>query len=276
MKKIMAIALAALMMAAVLTACGEQDGTVDQNKAINSNYTTTRQNENFKYDVYKDYISIDKYIGKGEDVTIPDKLDDLPVTSINSKAFNTNTEDNTIVVKKVTIPASITFIHSHAFYGCMDLEQISVDETSTSFTSENGILYNKAKTKIFGYPVKSSVTEYEIPNTVTELQGSQFAYCKNITKITIPSSVKTIGDYVFHACDGLTELVFPEGLEEAGAFVIMGCENLTTVTIPSTLDSDIVNMLSNCESLKTIKGPASSGAKRAASELGVEYVATDN
>lgn len=271
MKKIIALILTALMIATVFAGCGEKDGTVDSNKTINSDYTVTRDNGTYKYDVYKSYIALVKYIGTETDVTIPEKIDDLPVTTINSKAFNTNTEDNKIVVKKVTIPASVQYIHSHAFYGCMDLEQITVADANTAFTAVDGVLFNKDKSKMYGFPIKSGKTEYAIPDGVTELHGSQFAFCTSLTKITIPSTVTLLGDYVFHGCTGLTEIAFPEGVKEVGSFLFLGCDNLATVTLPKTDIEGIDNALNGCESIKTIKGYSGSDAENVAKSFNAKF-----
>ena len=93
------------------------------------NYTTNDDNT----------ITITGYTGSGGDVTIPDTINSLPVTSIGNEAFLSCTSlTNAIIgssvtsigegafescssLNSVTIPNSVTEIWSYAFYSCTNL-----------------------------------------------------------------------------------------------------------------------------------------------------------
>lgn len=68
--------------------------------------------------------------------------------------------------------------------------------SNRDFVSEDGVLFNKNKTKlIFAPGVKDSPTSYTIPSTVTEIGTYAFAYSSAYTIITIPDSVTKIQAY---------------------------------------------------------------------------------
>ena len=52
----------------------------------------------------------------------------------------------------VTIPASVTTIKVQAFRTCPNLTSIDVDAANTAFSSQDGVLYNKARHRFFNIP----------------------------------------------------------------------------------------------------------------------------
>ena len=81
------------------------------------------------------YIEITGYIGSSEYVTIPEKINDLPVTQIGDTAFQ-----NKQSLKSVTIPDTVTFIQETAFNGCAEDLKIIAPENSAaqSFAQNKG------------------------------------------------------------------------------------------------------------------------------------------
>ena len=53
---------------------------------------------------------------------------------------------------------------------------------------------------------RNDLTSITIPNSVTSIGGSAFAYCTSLTSITIPDSVRSIGNYAFEDCYKLVEV----------------------------------------------------------------------
>jgi hypothetical protein len=113
------------------------------------------------------------------------------VRSIGEFAFSGCTNLTSII-----IPETLTTIGNGAFTGCERLTSITVDVNNPNYASENGILYNKAKTAIFAYPSASG--NVTIPSTVTSVGNFAFDHCTNITNITIPASVTSVGEGAFH------------------------------------------------------------------------------
>ena len=105
----------------------------------------------------------------------------------------------------VSIPDSVTSIGNIPFAGCARLTEINVDENNANYASNDGVLFNKAKTTLLKYHVgKTGV--YAIPYSVTCIGKGAFSFCKELTTVVIPDSVTNIEDEAFANCQGLTTL----------------------------------------------------------------------
>jgi hypothetical protein len=116
----------------------------------------------------------------------------------------------------ITIPKSVTSIGNRSFT-LSGLTEIIVDPANTAYSSQNGVLYNKAKTKLIQYPVGKTGVSFTIPNSVTVIGDSAFGGQDSLTSVTIPNSVTSIEDYAFTSCSVLTRVIF-QGTIPASAF----------------------------------------------------------
>ena len=106
-----------------------------------------------------------------------------------------------------TIPATVSTIESGAFAGSIYLSEIKIDENNPYFTTENGAVFNTAKTILVCYPSGKEDENYVISSTVTTINDYAFSGCNNLKCVTIPESVTSIGDFAYWGCGNL-ELVF--------------------------------------------------------------------
>jgi len=122
--------------------------------------------------------------------------------------------DNAVIaadnIIEAIIPAGIERIGLNPFYCCGKLERINVEEANAFFGSEEGVLFNKGKTKLLKYPSARNKTYYEIPPSVTALGTRCFAKSIKLASIIVPESVKEIGDKAFDECDALAYAYVPE------------------------------------------------------------------
>ena len=97
-----------------------------------------------------------------------------------------------------------------------ELEEIVVDPENPYITSEDGILYDKAKT-ILLCCAQGKEGEVVIPDTVTQIGFNKFsrgfAYCDKITKIKVPKSVRHIYVDAFEDCSAEVEFEEPDKIE---------------------------------------------------------------
>ena len=130
----------------------------------------------------------------------------------------------------ITLGNSVTSIGSYAFYGCPALTSVTignspkaflnctgltsivVDENNQDYSSVNGNLYNKAKTKLLQYATGKNITEFIIPDGVTEIGSYAFYNCSTLTSVIIPDSVTSIGSYAFYGCSSLTSVTFENAI----------------------------------------------------------------
>ena len=177
-------------------------------------------------------------------VTIPNS-----VTQIGSYAFY-----GCSALTSVSIPNSVTQIGSYAFYGCTALTAINVDSKNQDYCSDNGILYNKAKTELVIYPEGKTDSSFTVPNTVTSLCLRNLP---GLTSLNIPNSVT---DLTLWSLPGLTELNISNSatyltLYDLPGLTVLNITNsvtklslsnlsgLTALNIPNSVtDLDLTNM----------------------------------
>jgi hypothetical protein len=165
-------------------------------------------------------VTITGYSGPGGDVRIPDTINGRPVTAIGESAFVFQLD-----MTQVTIPGSVTrigdyaflwcrnlldvsfssnltHIGSFAFQGCNSLASFTVDPSNPTFASVDGVLFDKARTKLIQCPQQKSGS-YSVPSSVTHIESRAFHLCANLESIRLPGSVTHMGIEVFIACSSL-------------------------------------------------------------------------
>ena len=179
-------------------------------------------------------------------VTIPDS-----VTSIGDCAFY-----GCISLTSVTIGNGVTSI-SDSFSGCVSLKSFTVSESNSAYSSKDGVLFNKNKTKLVAYPAGKTNTSYTIPNSVSEIKEWAFSDCSDLTNVTIPNSVSKISYGTFWGCSSLTSVTIPTSVKSIDGYAFEFCSSLTSVTIPNSVTSIGEWAFSDCSSLTSITIPNS-------------------
>lgn len=141
------------------------------------------------------------YCSKLTSITIPDS-----VTTIDYSAFIFCTGLTSFTIGKGL--ESIKYV----FSGCESLSAFSVSDENSTYSSIDGVLFNKDKTELILYPMGNSRTAYTIPDGVITISEEAFAECAKLRSVTIPKSIKSIGFFAFGVNRTLTD-VYYEGSE---------------------------------------------------------------
>ncbi len=206
-------------------------------------------------------------------IVIPKQINGLPVTTIDDHAFGGCHMTSITIPDSITsigiaafegcdslaslfIPSSVLSIGDIPFYSCFKLAEVNVDPQNPNFASENGILFNKAKSAILFYP-STRTGEYVIPDSVTSIGSHAFWNCSGLSGITIPNGVTSIGDSAFWNCQKLTEISVPDGLTSIGSGAFSSCSGLTDFIIPDSVTSISSNAFWECKGLDHITIPSS-------------------
>ena len=130
------------------------------------------------------------------EITIPDS-----VTSINRYAFAGS------AIQTITIPANVSDIKGGALNYCYNLTEINVDADNTNYTSEDGVLYNKEKTRLIQYPMGKQSSAFVVPNGVDTICEGAFLR-SSISTIVFPVSLSYIEYDAFYRCENLQKVLY--------------------------------------------------------------------
>jgi hypothetical protein len=83
-----------------------------------------------------------------------------------------------------------------------------------------------------------SLTDINIPESVTSIENDTFYQCTSLTSIHIPDGVTSIGDYAFYDCSSLTSITLPESVTSIGDYAFGSCDSLQKL-ICNALADDI-------------------------------------
>lgn len=150
-------------------------------------------NNEFEYEIEKSgEITICKYLGDCEEVTVPSSIDGHPVTRLNYYAF-----DDCRFLKKVTLSENLTKIGSNTFRGRDHLEEVVIPKSVT-------------RIDLYAFSDCASLTSVTIPEGVARIEQSVFSNCSSLTSIYIPSSIIDIVLSAFYGCISLESIVVAE------------------------------------------------------------------
>ena len=220
---------------------------------------------NYKYKINSDSnsITITKYTGQEENVTIPEEIDGRPVIELGDNSF-----ENCKSLSTIQFPDNLEVIGSFAFLGCNNLKDVQLLEglkrigysafTSPLITSITIPSTVKELGWAFQADPHSSFSSCSNLETVvfadgtTSIQGYALSGCKNVKNITIPESVTEIGDMAFLSCSSLKEITLPKGLKEIRMGTFARCDSLCKVQFPDSLETIDDYSFSDCTSIETV------------------------
>lgn len=217
---------------------------------------------------YETYIEIAKYNGTDTEVTVPDRINDLPVISIGNWAFSVHdvfAETNTEKITSVTLPKTLVNIGQYAFHNCYKLKSIVIPDSVTTIsgcafdncTSLSDVQLPK-KLKVITASLFNechALKEIHIPDTVNEIDLRAFNGCTSLTEVSIPANAK-LGNEIFANCTALKDVTIPESVTlQDGKGLFTKCESLETISLPESFTVISDDMFSGCSKLKEIRIP---------------------
>ena len=104
--------------------------------------------------------------------------------------FDRNTLTGCVSLKNIKLSKNIERGIDEELSGLTSLQRIDIDNDAINYITENGILYNKNKTKLICYPCDMQQENYVVPESVVEI--AKDIESKNIKSITLSKNVKII------------------------------------------------------------------------------------
>ena len=143
-----------------------------------------------------------------------------------------------------SIREGVKVIGNNAFSECRSLTNINIPNSVTNI-GDGAFAGCKLLTKI------------DIPDSVTNIGDKAFLRCTLLIKINIPDSVTNIGDKVFGYCTLLTKINIPDSVTNIGNDAFYGCISLASIKIPNSVTNIGNYAFAGCKSLAKIKIPNS-------------------
>lgn len=213
----------------------------------------------FEYEPYSNGVELTYYRGNANHVEIPSMLGGKKVLKISECAFEYKENMTSVIIPNtvilleecafygsglttVTIPASVTIIEEEVFGGCFNLTEIKVDNNNSKFSAMDGVLFNKAKTDLYSYPIRKDTENYSIPDTVIRIFDDSFLDVQFLKTVFIPKSVK--------------EMAIWEADEVPGNFI--NCPKLSAINVDANNQyfSSVDGVLFNKNKTKLLAYPS--------------------
>lgn len=167
----------------------------------------------------------------------------------------------------ISLPDTVTQLDDNAFGNCPALSDILVDAKNPAYKSVDGALYSKDGTVLVKGPANAET--FVVPDGVATIGDYAFFGAKYLTSIYFPEgSLTTIGAMAFEFCEGLTELLLPAGVTAIGYNAFSGCTQLKDVILPDGLTRIDMNVFNRCSALTEVTIPASVTEVRGFSFMG--------
>ena len=221
----------------------------------------------FTYSTSNSQVTISQYIGYKTQVSIPERINGYPVTTISGSAFLNKSSITSIVV-----PNSVTSIGAGAFRGCNSLVDVTLPFVGASRNTSYG--YDGVFGYIFGWSSSTNTSshssrDYTYVNTMygTKPDGTVWQYsCRNYSDpnysgsnsycyqsyyYQIPTTIRnvtitnatTIYVAAFMNCNFITNITLNSGVTDIRDYAFQNCSNLESingnniVNLPSTITS---------------------------------------
>ena len=149
------------------------------------------------------------------------------------RSFNSNR-----VVKKITLPKSVTAINRQIFSECKNLEQVDMEKTQIKNIPTSA------------FSVNSKLTTVKLPKQLESIGEDAFIF-SGIKSLVFPKHLKKIGNRAF-AGTKLKKVVIPDNVTYIGSVAFSGCTYLKEIVLPKKLSSVNASTFANCKKLKKI------------------------
>ena len=196
----------------------------------------------------------------GETIKLPET-----VTEIERLAFYSAD------VEKIYLSSNLKEVDDEAFCGMSWLKQYVLNKEAENYSVNEGVLYNKAKTKLISVPVdleevsiadtvqtigaysfkESKIKKVVLPEGVEKIESHAFDQAK-LREIALPSTLKEMETEAFYYCRSLISVKIPQGITTLDGGTFYGCQSLNVVYIPKTVEQLNGRVFNECGSQLTI------------------------
>ena len=156
---------------------------------------------------------------------------------------------------------------------CKTIRQINISPDNEKFSSKDGVIYNKDRTRLVFVPKSLKTTCFEIPQGVKTISHSSFRGCTSISKVVISDSVEEVNDWAFQF-SSIQEVIISKGLVKISGNPFVGCEQLRNISvdIDNPCFSSVDGILLDKEHTRIIHFPYAKDVSRLVIPDGVQKI----
>lgn len=167
-------------------------------------------------------------------------------------------------ITAVVVDRGVTGIGAYAFYGCVNLIDITLPEGLTAIgeyafkgCSALGRVEILNGMTTLGYDAfrESGITEVVLPEGLKTIEYGAFYNCANLRGVSLPSTLQNLGGYAFYKCSALTAIILPQSLAKMENECFEGCTTLTAIEIPSQVTTIESYAFRGCTALRSVTLP---------------------
>lgn len=170
---------------------------------------------------------------------LPEKIDDLTISSISDKVFKGNTDIIMVDLSKTRL----TTLSEDCFLGCSNLEKVVLPETLTTISKN-------------AFKNCSNLQTVSAKNNVTQIEPYAFSGCVNLKSIDLSNVIK-LGNNAFENCNSIGLVTFNSNLTNIPAASFKNCTSLSFTTLPKNLLTIGDEAFEGCGTIKELTIPVS-------------------
>ena len=231
-------------------------------------YAVWSDADEFVFELGNNGYILTKYNGSRSVVHIPARYTSGAVTKIAQGAFQNNE-----FVEEIYTSIYTNEIGANAFSGCTKLRTVNVRNTSsidvtafnscsalenifvewnTSYSSIDGVLYNKEGTRLYKYPTGRADKEYNVPRGTHIIGKYAFFDCKTVERVILPSGVGLVDTSAFEGCSNMVSIDLGDNVNYIEGRAFYGCASLESIVLEHDLYTIAKEAFYGCTSLKSV------------------------
>lgn len=184
-------------------------------------------------------VYLDRYVLKYKG-TMPENLEvnfKKGTTAICSGAFSElEFESDVTALVNVTLPDTLKFIGTYAFYKCVNLQSVDFPD-SLNYIGSNAFAYcSSLKSAIIpagvsniSHAFSQSGVESVTLKGNPEMWYNAFGYCENLKEVKLSDTLENINQCAFDGCKNLESITLPDSVKEIEWAAFKNCEKLSDI-----------------------------------------------
>jgi LPXTG-motif cell wall-anchored protein len=162
-------------------------------------------------------LTVTRYHGSYDNITLPSSYNGMPVTQVGNGAFRGHEQP----ARYVTLPDTISTIGERAF--------------------EDGVAWVKLNDTLIAIRyhgcASTGFTELVLPDSLKIMDEGAFSNCPHLKSVKIGKGLTTVSREAFSYCYALTDVTIPENVTSIQTEAFYSCHSLKSIKLPKNLQT---------------------------------------